>query len=68
MKRMKINNTTTKEDSKEVVVDNPPINSINNIYDNSDKDLDKTKKVPVPNINLDDGDDDDDFFDDFFDN
>ena len=67
-KPQELNNTTTKEDSKEVVVDNPPINSINNIYDNSDKDLDKTKKVPVPNINLDDGDDDDDFFDDFFDN
>ena len=55
--------------SKEVVSEpQQPINSINNIYDNTDKVVKENNSTPVPNINLDDGDDDDDFFDDFFDN
>ena len=57
------------ENSKEVVSEpQQPINSINNIYDNTDKVVKENNSTPVPNINLDDGDDDDDFFDDFFDN
>ena len=63
-----LNNTPVIENSKEVATDTQPVNSINNIYDNSDKVINQNKTTPVPNINLDDGDDDDDFFDDFFDN
>ena len=60
--------TPVIEEAKEVEKEEPkPVNSINNIYDNTDKVVHEPIK-PVPNINLDEGDDDDDFFDDFFDN
>ena len=71
---MKNKNDETKSDEsidtsvKEAPADTQPVNSINNIYDDSDKVVNQNKTIPIPSINLDDGDDDDDFFDDFFDN
>ena len=64
----KPDDTPVMESTQEVTPEKQPVNSINNIYDNSDKVVNQNKIAPVPNINLDDGEEDDDFFDDFFDN